>query len=64
MARQKVNEKSASKTSDIMVKRRMSLRENKNTIGFSSAAREAYSQLKISRGYRENLSSSPFKDTV
>lgn len=47
MARQKVEDEKTGSNSknlkDIMVKRRMSLRENKHTIGFSSAAREAYS---------------------
>ena len=62
MARQEVEkEKKASKNlKEIMVKRRMTLRENKNTIGFTSAAREAYSQLKGNRGYRDNYTGSPF----
>lgn len=65
MARQKVeNERTGSNSKqlkEIMVKRRMSLRDNKNTIGFSSAAREAYSQLKTNRGYRDGNNTSPFR---
>ena len=48
MARQKVEDEKKSARSngikDIMEKRRMTLRENKNTVRFSSAARDAYVQ--------------------
>lgn len=62
IARQKVEHEKTGSTSknfkDIMFQRRLSLREkrqeiDKNTIVYASAAREAYSQLKNNRGFRE-----------
>lgn len=69
MARQKVeNEKNSARSNklkDIMEKRRLSLRENKNGARLSSAARDAYQQHKVSRGFREaKFTSSPISKAI